>query len=247
MSFESTRSMARAALLLIVLGTVVSPAVAIAAAFLRVPLASLFVTGILSILSFVGYILFLVAMNRFSNLYKEPAIFKNTLYGFLTAIIGGVALVLVFVGLLFTSLSEIIPLGSFTPGTTSVPSVFYSIIVFLIVVWLGAFVLALIQSVFYKRAFDALAEKSGEENFKTAGLLMLIGGALTIALIGVFLFLVGWIVALVGFFSMKPPQTQAYSSPLQQGASSTVKRYCSKCGGENNLDADFCSHCGNKL
>jgi uncharacterized membrane protein len=245
MSFESARSMARVATLLIVFGMVVSPVVAVAAAFLRMPWASVIVSGLISVFSFVGYILFLAAMNRFANHYREPAIYRNVLYGVLTAIVGGVVFTLVVLGLFFASLSRIVSLGPLTPGTTSVPSAFYSVIVFLIVVWLGAFLLALIQSIFYKRAFDGLAEKSGEENFKTAGLLMLIGGALTIAFVGIFLFFVGWIVAVVGFFSMKP-QKPAYSSP-PQSSSSVVKRYCSKCGGENNLEAEFCSHCGNRL
>ncbi len=245
MSFELNRSRARAATLLIILGTVVSPIVAVTATFLRLTSVALFVSMPLSILSLVGFVLFMVAMNGFANYYRTPAIFKDVLYGFLAAIVGGAVFVLVVFGFLFVTISPLFGQGTFTPGTPATSPFLYSFIVFVIAVWLGAFLLALIQSIFYKRAFDALGEKSSVGDFKTAGQLMLIGGALTIIFVGVFVYLVGWIYAVVGFFSMKSPQPQTSSSA--QSTSSFVKRYCSVCGAANDLNADYCSHCGNKL
>ncbi|MDI9579000.1 MAG: DUF996 domain-containing protein [Candidatus Bathyarchaeia archaeon] len=55
-----------------------------------------------------------------------------------------------------------------------------------------------------------MAEKSGEDNFYMAGLLMLLGGALTIVVVGGLLFFIGWIIAAISFFSLKPKTTQTY-------------------------------------
>lgn len=239
--------MARAASMLIILGTVISPIVSIVAVLLRFAQAILFLTIGLSILSFVGLILFLISMNGFGNYYKEPAIFRNVLYGFITAIAGGVVLVLIVLAIVFGGIN---PLFS-TPhiaGSPSVASAVLSFFVFLGIVWIGVVVIALVQSIFYKRAFDALAEKSGEGKFKEAGLLMLIGGALTIVLVGGIVFFVGWIFATVGFFSIRTTAPQNIA-PSQQKTSSIMiqKRYCSQCGAEINLDSIYCSHCGSKL
>jgi len=51
-------------------------------------------------------------------------------------------------------------------------------------------VILIISSFFWKRAFNKLAEKSGNNNFNTAGLLILIGAAVPIVGIGG---LIGWI------------------------------------------------------
>jgi hypothetical protein len=111
------------------------------------------------------------------------------------------------------------------------------------------FVIILIQSIFYRRTFNLLAEKSGEGNFKTAGLLMLIGGALTIILVGSFVFFIGWFFALAGFFSMKPSEKPIFtaSTPTPQLSTAAQKRYCPFCGAEQEIDALFCSRCGKKL
>jgi ribosomal protein S27AE len=110
------------------------------------------------------------------------------------------------------------------------------------------FVFSIIGGVFFKRAFDALGEKSGVQTFKTAGLISLIGYALSIVLVGGILVWVAWIMLASAFHSLKPaaPAASSYSQP---SASSFVvqKRYCPYCGAGNILDAKFCDHCGKQL
>jgi uncharacterized membrane protein len=62
------------------------------------------------------------------------------------------------------------------------------------------------------RAFNKLAEKSGDDNFKTAGLLYLLGTVLTIVLIGGLLIWIAWIFAAMGFNSLKPKEPPAPTS-----------------------------------
>jgi hypothetical protein len=78
---------------------------------------------------------------------------------------------------------------------------------------------------------------------------MLIGGILTIILIGGLITFIGWILAARGFFSMKAPSAQTYPSASQQTSTLTTaqKKPCPYCGAENNTDSIYCSHCGGKL
>ncbi|MEM2975925.1 MAG: DUF996 domain-containing protein, partial [Candidatus Bathyarchaeia archaeon] len=55
--------------------------------------------------------------------------------------------------------------------------------------------------------------KSGEKMFDTAGLILLLGAILTMVLLGVICLFMGWILAAVGFFSIKTPTTQPSPSP----------------------------------
>jgi ribosomal protein L40E len=78
---------------------------------------------------------------------------------------------------------------------------------------------------------------------------MIIGGALTILFVGGLIFFIGWIVATMGFSSMKPKPTQTSPITPQEVPTQVMpqKKQCLNCGAENSIDAIFCSHCGNKL
>jgi len=249
MSFELNRSMGRAAAMLIIVGPIVGSIVSVAAVFFQLLSNSLYFSIIFSILSFAAYILFLAAMNGLAKYYKDPVIFRNSFYGVITAVVGAIVFIFVMFAIFIPTFNQLIAI-SITPGTlTPLPSVFLSFLGVLAFVWLGTFVIALVQGIFYKRAFYALAQKSGESKFRQAGFWMLIGGALTIIFVGALIFYVGWIFAVMGFFSMKAKAPQTYPPPPQQPPTQAItqKKYCPYCGAENNIDAVFCSYCGNKL
>lgn len=197
------------------------------------------------ILSLIGIILVLIAMKGLAEHYSEPRIFDNALYGFVFGIIGIAAAMVVFF------------MGIFTGAFFAFPLI---IIVALVVM----FVFFLLQALYYRNSFNILSEKSGEKMFGTAGLLLLIGAVLTIILVGLLLLLVAWILAAVGFFSIKTPTTQppttvpptppAPSPPSATPPEPTVpvsvpveKMYCRYCGTENKTDAVFCAKCGKKI
>lgn len=199
------------------------------------------------ILSLVGIILVLIAMKGLAEHYNEPRIFDNALYGFIFGIIGIAAAIVVFF------------MGIFTGAFFAFPLI---IIVALVVM----FVFFLLQALFYRNSFNILSEKSGEKIFGTAGLLLLIGAVLTIILVGLVLLFVAWILAAVGFFSIKTPTIQPPTTvpptppaPPPQPPSATTpeppvpvsvsveKMYCRYCGTENKTDAVFCVKCGKKI
>lgn len=191
MSFESYRSKGRIAILLMILLTVISGFVSVLSLD-----SNLYVSIILLLANVVFFILFLVAMNGFAKYYDDSKIFKNSLYVFIIATIAG-------------NFMRIISFTFVTPILKE-SSISASLQVFAIVWVVTAFV-AIINGILYRRAFSALAEKSGEDNFKQAGEYMFFGGVLTIIFVGIIGFFIGWILAFKGFSSMKPKSSQINS------------------------------------
>lgn len=202
------------------------------------------------ILSLVGIILVLIAMKGLAEYYQDNRIFENALYGFIFGIIGIVAFIFVFFAWIFGGSFMSMSMTSFTPF-----SVWPGLGLF-IVALIVMFVFFLLQALFYRKSFTILSEKTGEKTFDTAGLLFLIGAILTIVLVGLVLVLIAWILAAVGFFSIKTPTTQLPavmppSAPAPPPAPSVPvsveKKYCRYCGTENSTDAIFCEKCGKKI
>jgi len=211
---------------------------------------SLFPAGIgiafsaIGIVGLVGIILFLVAMHSLSQYYSEPSIFKNALYGFLTNIIGGVAVIVLAFALILTTVVS--SATGPTPGFSGA-----AFITVLLGVIIAALVVAIVSAVLYMRAFNKLGEKSGVHSFNTAGLLYLIGTVLTIVLVGSLLVWIAWIFALSGFNSLKPkiaePSPISYSTQQPPAAYTQERKFCVYCGAEISLDSVYCPNCGKQL
>jgi len=193
---------------------------------------------VLGVIGLIAYIMFMYAMHNLSKYYNEPLIFKNVLYAFLLSIVSGViSFILVFATLL-TSLAD------FVSSTSSTTTVFPQFIVGYLVVIGVSFVFAIINGVLYMRAFNKLKEKSGVDNFGTAGLLYLVG--MFVPLIG----WVAWIFAAMGFNKLKAgtvtPQYASYSVQPPMSYALQTKR-CPNCSAANPSDALYCQNCGKPL
>jgi uncharacterized membrane protein len=184
-------------------------------------------------LNLVGIILVLIALKGMADYYNDEEIFKNAIYGFIFGIVGSLALVafiLMFVFGIVTISPVIAPLAGW-----------WLVIVTVVVLY----VFSLIAAIFYRRSLDSLAEKSGEHMFNTAGLILLIGAVIPV--IGEILKLVAWIIAAVGFFSIKMPTQQPAHAPTPAVSISEEKRFCQYCGAQIQSDAAFCPKCGKKI
>jgi uncharacterized membrane protein len=151
--------------------------------FLIALIAVLIVAVVLVVLQAVTFIL---AMHRLSRYYGEPEIFNNLKRAILVNVyfFAGFA---VYVAALFFL--------TFLLGL-------------LIPIILAALVAVIMTVVYVRRAFIRLGEKSGIENFKTAGLLYLLGAFIPFAE------LIGWVFAFIGFKSLKPAEN-TFSSPFE--------------------------------
>jgi uncharacterized membrane protein/ribosomal protein L40E len=256
MSLESGRRLGLTASLINVIMPVISIVLVFALLFYQISRyptsssSSLFASGLttvtfalMGIMTFAGLILFILAMYRLSHYYNEPAIFKNVLYGLILTILGGVTAVIVEFAFLFSLIGRI---TSASTSTSVAP--FLAQFIFAILAIVGiALVFGVVSAVLYWRAFNKLAEKSKIDNFKTAGLLYLIGTVLSIVFVGVILVWIAWILAALSFNSLKTPASA--TSPIQQTATInlTAKKYCTYCGAENEADAIYCRNCGKQL
>jgi len=270
MSFESGKKLGLAASLIAVVVPVVAVitvVVFLVSLFLNAlsgngvlsPLAGFIILIIvLVIVSFVGIILFIVAMHHLAEYYSDPTIFRNVLYGFLTNVVGAIVAIVIYAVAIVSSLRNISSPGAqsvafitpFQTLQTSLPGALTQIFTGYVVSLVVSLVLAIVSAVFYMRAFNKLGEKSGVYNFKTAGILYLLGGALAIVGIGALLIWIAWIYALMGFHSLKPKtsETSLLPSATPQFAPNPVqKRYCPHCGTENNPDSFYCKWCGKRL
>jgi len=194
----------------------------------------------LAFISIAGFILFMVAMHRLSNYYSEPGIFKNVLYAFILYLIGGVVLIGVYAAFILSAIGSIPQTGNFPTPTNFIAQLWITYVVAILV----AVVFGIVNGLLYMRAFNKLGEKSGVDNFKTAGILYIIG--VIIPVIG----WIAWIFAYLGFRKLKPSAalTPTVSYPTQPPPSSAMQtKRCPYCGAENSADALYCSSCGKPL
>jgi uncharacterized membrane protein len=186
-------------------------------------------------ISLIGLIMFIVAMYQLSHYYNEPGIFKNTLYSLVVSIVGAVTLVAILLAVILSTIT--IPRVSTPPAAGLFIVGFVAIIV-------AAIAIGIVSTLFYKRAFNKLGEKSGVHSFDTAGLLILIGVIVPIVA------WIGWIFAASGFYSLKPKPTEsssAYYTIPTAPPTTTQNKYCPYCGKENRANAFYCGFCGKQL
>jgi len=211
LSFESSRLRGRIATLLMLLLPILITIISMTLSLSRLlPSTNPYVSIIFVIPSYASYILFLAAMNGLAKYYNEPKIFKSSLYPFIISSSAGIISLIVaytFITPILDQLSAYIT----SPGNVPPTSIFLSFFQVVAFIWLAVSFIAILNGIFYRRAFYALAEKSGEQNFKQAGLFMFIGGVLMIIIVGGLIFFIGLIFAILGFFSVKPKASQNHS------------------------------------
>jgi uncharacterized membrane protein len=200
------------------------------------------------VLGIIGIILLMKGIKELAIYYQDNSIYQNSLTGvkyYIVALIAaGVASAGIVVGI-----ASSIGIGSFTTGFGTV-GLAAGIAVFIGAVVI-AFIFYIVAASHLRKTFDTLAQKSGEQNFATAGTLLWWGSVFTILVVGLLLILVAWIFAVIGFFTMKPqPNTSPlYSPPPTQPTIQPQQptRYCSYCGAPVLADSAYCSHCGKQL
>ena len=168
-----------------------------------------------SLLSLVGLILLLIGLKGLSSFYKEDGIFNNALYAIITGIVGVVVAVaslaitavsaLAAIGFDFNNIEEWAAIGSeFGNIFASLEfSTIWTLISAVVIALLILFVFVIISMYFFRKSMNQLSSKTGVGLFGTAGLLMLIGGVLTIVVVGILLIWIGLILATAAFFMMK--------------------------------------------
>ena len=166
------------------------------------------------LIAVVGIVLVLVAMKGFADNYLESSIFNNALYGVIFAIIGaviaGVIIVVAAVGFLNALGFSISNWTNFTAPQINPQNIDINTIMTFAVSALAALtvivVFGLVMAVFIRKSLGLLSAKTGVSLFGTTGLIILIGAALTIIVIGLFLLWISLLLLAAAFFSIKMQQ-----------------------------------------
>ena len=178
-NFESNKSYSGAGAILIGIGTVI-PAVGI-----------------------IGVILLYIGLRELSYYYQDADMLKNTFYGFSFGILATIlftVMTLTYIpALLFSIVSKF--LSSPTEVFKEIISPFFFDLIIILFIM---FALFLLESVFFKKTFNALSSTTGVKTFNTGGLFLLIGSVLIIFFIGFVILLITWLIIAKAFFSLKP-------------------------------------------
>lgn len=211
LTVESNRILGAAAACLIAIGVIsqVASVVSYSLQLSAMDLAFLSAASVLGILSFVGFILYLVAMHGFSKDYDENRIFDYVLYGFIIVIVIGIILAGVLIASVFSSM-----LSNFQVNSPPDPSQITSLITKSFVPFLPAFGIAgLIYVVLSLLAFNLLADNSDVPLFRTGAKVLLAG-----AVLGVILELVSAVLFSVGSISYGNMLVLSFPSVLVEDA-----------------------------
>jgi uncharacterized membrane protein len=180
-------------------------------------------------IALIGVILVMIASYNLGRYYAETGIFNNALYGLITGIVGiiiaGVTLVVAVLSSLTTFLETIYPtwngqdwaaLQGLTPDLSNLTlDAVFPFIAGIFAAFLILWVFAIIATYFARRSLISLSAKSKVGLFSTAGLLILIGAVLIIAIgIGLILIWIGALILAIAFFQMKPQESQP-AAPAQ--------------------------------
>ena len=271
MTIESNRTLGGVAAILMLIGVISQASTVFGYAFPRSTGALIFagIGGIFGVLSFVGFLLFLVAMYGFSKDYQDHRIFSYLLYGIIITIIAAVILLAIFFIVILFNAATLFPNLSSSASSSSQISSQMSKIFGLIFPLFG--LVGIIWVAFNVKAFNLLSDKSNVLLFRT-GAKVLIAGALVNIVIAIIFAVIGtyvsvsfttlfalltigglmqdiaWVLLAMAYFRIQAPVLRVQvAEPVNIPTVSGQVKYCSHCGAPNPLDATYCTRCGQKI
>ncbi|MDK2869943.1 MAG: hypothetical protein PWP39_1178 [Pyrococcus sp.] len=164
-----------------------------------------FVPSIGFILALVGLVLVFLAVKTISEKSGDEGIFNNYLKAFIAQILG----IIIFVGIIVATIGTAILKGGM--GKLANPMEFMSLIGTILLGFIILWIFYTVAGYFKKKSYELIAQYTGTDMFKTAGLLFFIGAILIILGIGVLIILIAEILEIVAFFSL--PETSE-SAPV---------------------------------
>jgi uncharacterized membrane protein len=167
-----------------------------------------FVPSIGFVLAIFGFILVLVAVKYISEAVADNTIFTNVLY----AVIAGILAVLV---LTFVVAAAFFTFAGLAGGAGSnFIDLLLGAITGLVVVW----VISIFGAYFLWKSYGKIAIALNVGLFRTTGLLVLVGAALTVIGVGFIILFVALILQIIAFFSLPEQPTTPHlpPSPPQQ-------------------------------
>ena len=186
------------------------------------------ISGIIGVFSFLGFVIFFMAMYGFSKAYSESRIFSYILWGMIITFVAMTIFVIVYLAMIFTNIGNIT-----APSQSQIATLTQTYTTPFLA--LAGFAM-LPNVVLTVKSFYLLADKSQVHLFKNASKVLLAGAFLTAALGAMFAILanassisfnsltiavvpggifqnLAWVFLTVAFFRIKPEQTQTQVAP----------------------------------
>ena len=160
------------------------------------------------VLGIVGIVLLFRATKELSSYYQDESIHRNAWTGLKYYIVALIAAA-VAIGVGIVSFATT---GIFTGAPFAFTAGIVGGIIAILAGLAVAFVFYILAALHLRKAYETLAQKTGESSFNTASTLLLIGAILTIFGIGLLLIFVSWIFVVIGFSTMKPKDYQPYNA-----------------------------------
>jgi uncharacterized membrane protein len=262
LTIESNRTLGGVAAILMLIGVISQASTVFGYVFPRSTGTLIFagIGSIFGVLSFVGFLLFLVAMYGFSKDYQDHRIFSYLLYGIIITIIAAVVLLaILFIVILFNVATLFPNLSSSASQSTQISSQMSRIFGLLFPLF-G--LVGIIWIAFNVKAFNLLSDKS---KVLIAGALVNIVLAIIFAVIGTYVSVsfntllalltigglvqdVAWVLLAMAYFRIRAPVVPVQTAePVNIPTVSGQVKYCTNCGAPNSIGATYCTRCGQKL
>lgn len=170
-----------------------------------------FIPTIGFIISIIGFVLILIAVNNIAQATKDNSIFNNFLYNVILTIIAFAAVVAIFFILIggITGIMDMVQLIQQNQGQMTDPTQFFAIfgqmLTAIILALFVGWILLIIAAVFLKKSYNKITEHTKVNLFKTTGLVYLIGAATLIIGIGFLILIIAKIMEIIAFFTL--PET----------------------------------------
>jgi uncharacterized membrane protein len=205
------------------------------------------------VLGIIGIILLMRGMKEFAAYYGDISIYDESLTGVKYYIVALIAVAIAGVSFVVGLAARLGIPGIPSFGTVGLAVGIGALVAGIVV----AFVFFILANSHLRNALNTLAQKSGEHSFATAASLLWWGAILTIIGVGLLLIFVSWILATIGFFTMKPRPPEGYNPPPAYSPTPAftppptppqqTAHFCPSCGAPVKPDAAFCAQCGKQI
>ena len=160
------------------------------------------------ILIIVGLILLFISVKTIADITQDRKIFDHFLYYFILAIVGSIAMMVLFVSVLFMS-------GNFNPSQIT-PDIVIAFIVPFVVGW----IFFVFSALYLRKSYTAIYEKTNVDAFRTTGKLYFIGALLTIVFVGLIIIFIARIFEIIAYFGLP----EDYAEKPMAGTEQPVER-----------------------
>jgi len=171
------------------------------------------------IVSLVGLIFVFIAVKTVSEITKEKKIFNHFLYYFILTITAVIAMGAILIGSFFAvgGISFFETLEHMDPSNPEAILEFVApflggVILALVVGW----IFFIVSSIYLRKSYTAISEKTNVDAFKTAGLLYFIGALTVIIIVGFIIMFIARIFEIIAYFGLPEEYNDQTISPLDQ-------------------------------